>query len=208
MPPMTGGDTPGRVVLVRHGETEWSATGRHTSRTDLELTDRGRAEAAALRPLLAEFDFGLVLTSPMRRSHDTCRLAGLGETAEVDDDLREWGYGEYEGLTTPEIRRTVPGWRVWTHATPGGEPAASVSARADRALARCRPVVEDGRDVALVGHGHMSRVIAARWLGLEAADGELFALNAGSLSVLGYERETPVIELWNRRPPQVDADGP
>jgi broad specificity phosphatase PhoE len=197
---MADGRDHGRIVLVRHGETEWSATGRHTSRTDLALTARGRAEAVALRPVLARFGFGLVLSSPMRRSHETCRLAGLDASVEVEPDLREWDYGEYEGLTTPEIRVSVPAWRVWTHPSPGGETAEAVTTRADRVLGRCRPVLAEGHDVALVGHGHMSRVIAARWLGLGAADGMMFALDAGSVSVLGHERETPVVESWNLRP--------
>lgn len=191
---------PGRIVLVRHGETEWSATGRHTSHTDVPLTEAGRRDAEAIGPALAEFRFGLVLTSPMRRASDTCRLAGLGDVAEVDDNLMEWNYGDYEGLTTPEIRETVTEWRVWTHPTPNGEPVESVTARADRVIDRCGSVVERGDDAALFGHGHMSRVIAARWIGLGAADGQRFALGAGSVSVLDHERESAVIERWNVRP--------
>jgi broad specificity phosphatase PhoE len=191
---------PGKVVLVRHGETEWSASGKHTSHTDLPLLDSGRREAEALAPLLARFTFSLVLSSPMRRALDTCTLGGLGDRVEIDTDLMEWDYGDYEGITTPEIRRTVPGWRVWTHPTPHAETSAAVTSRADRVIARCRPIIDRGEDVSLFGHGHMSRVIAARWLELPAADGRLFALHAGSLSILSQERETPVIELWNYPP--------
>jgi probable phosphoglycerate mutase len=195
---------PGQIVLVRHGETEWSVSGQHTSRTDLPLLDRGRANAEALAPMLERFDFDLVLSSPMQRALETCKLAGLGDGAEIDRDLMEWDYGDYEGITTPEIRKQVPGWRVWTHPSPNAETAEQVGARADRVLDRCRPVLAEGRDVALFGHGHMSRVIAARWIGLAANDGMRFALHAGSLSVLGHERETPVIERWN----QVAAPSP
>jgi broad specificity phosphatase PhoE len=191
---------PGKIVLVRHGETEWSASGKHTSYTDLPLLDSGRREAEALAPLLARFAFFLVLSSPMQRALDTCTLAGLGDQVEIDTDLMEWNYGDYEGISTPEIRRTVPGWRVWTHPTPNAETSDAVASRADRVIARCRPINERGEDVSLFGHGHMSRVIAARWLGLPATDGRLFALHAGSLSILGHERETPVIESWNYAP--------
>jgi probable phosphoglycerate mutase len=191
---------PGQIVLVRHGETEWSLSGQHTSRTDLPLLDPGRAHAEALAPLLEAFDFALVLSSPMQRALDTCKLAGLGDRVEIDRDLMEWDYGDYEGITTPDIRKTVPGWRVWTHPTPNAETAEQVGARADRVLDRCRVIVDAGRDAALFGHGHMSRVIAARWIELAPNDGKLFALHAGSLSVLGHERETPVIERWNQVP--------
>lgn len=191
---------PGKIVLVRHGETEWSRSGQHTSHTDLPLLDSGRRNAEALAPMLARFTFSLVLSSPMQRALDTCRLGGLGDRVEIDRDLMEWDYGDYEGISTPEIRKTVPGWRVWTHPTPNAETASQVGARADRVIARCGPVIERGGDVALFGHGHLSRVLAARWLGLPAADGRLLALHAGSLSVLGHERETPVIELWNYTP--------
>jgi probable phosphoglycerate mutase len=192
--------SPGQIVLVRHGETEWSLSGQHTSHTDLPLLDRGRADAEALGPMLEEFDFALVLSSPMQRALDTCKLAGLGDRVEIDRDLMEWDYGDYEGVTTPDIRKTVPGWRVWTHESPNAETADQVGARADKVLHRCRPIVDQGRDVALFGHGHMSRVVAARWIDLEPSDGMLLALHAGSLSVLGHERETPVIERWNHVP--------
>jgi broad specificity phosphatase PhoE len=191
---------PGKIVLVRHGETEWSASGQHTSRTDLSLLDSGRRHAEALAPVLARFTFSLVLSSPMRRALDTCTLAGLGGQVEIDRDLLEWDYGDYEGISTPEIRKTVPGWEVWTHPTPNAETSDDVASRAYRIIARCRPITDRGADVALFGHGHLSRVLAARWLGLPATDGRLFAMNAGSLSILGHERETPVIEMWNYAP--------
>jgi probable phosphoglycerate mutase len=191
---------PGRIVLVRHGQTEWSASGRHTSHTDVPLTERGRDDASRLGTVLSAYRFDLVLTSPMSRAADTCRLAGLGDVAEVDPALREWDYGDYEGITTAEIRESVPDWMVWTHPMPNGEPAAEVAARADAVLDRSRPVIDGGGDVALFGHGHMSRVIAARWLGLDPAGGRSLGLEAGSVSALGYERETPVIWLWNASP--------
>jgi broad specificity phosphatase PhoE len=177
-----------RIVLVRHGETEWSASGRHTSFTDVELTDAGRAAAEALRGRLSGRDFALVLTSPRRRALDTCELAG------VDDDLVEWDYGDYEGLTTPEIRESDPGWTVWTHATPRGETAAQIGARADRVLARAQEA--DG-DVALFAHGHLLRVLGARWIGLEPQGGALLGLDTAALCELGFERETHVLWLWN-----------
>jgi broad specificity phosphatase PhoE len=197
---MAGEPERGRLVLARHGETEWSASGRHTSRTDLPLVEEGERQAKAMGAALAEFRFALVLTSPMRRALDTARLAGVGDDAEIDDNLMEWGYGDYEGITTPEIRQMVPGWRVFSHPTPNGETPESVGARADRVIERCLPVLERGDDVALFGHGHMSRVIGARWLGLDARDGRLFLLAAGSISVLGWERETRVVDRWNVRP--------
>lgn len=183
-----------RIVLVRHGETEWSAGGCHTSYTDVELTDAGRAAAKALGARLAGREFALVLTSPRRRAIDTCELAGYGKRAEVDDDLVEWDYGEYEGLTTPQIRESVPGWTVWTHESPGGETAAEVGARADRVLERA---ARAGGDVALFAHGHLLRVLGARWIGLEPAGGALLGLDTAALCELGLERETHVLWLWN-----------
>jgi broad specificity phosphatase PhoE len=183
-----------RIVLVRHGETEWSASHRHTSFTDVALTDAGRAAAAALRGRLAGREFALVLTSPRRRALDTCELAGYRERAEVDADLVEWDYGDYEGLTTPQIRESDPGWTVWTHATPRGETAAEVGARADRVLARA---ANAGGDVALFAHGHLLRVLGARWIGLEPQAGALLGLDTAALCELGCERETHVLWLWN-----------
>jgi probable phosphoglycerate mutase len=187
-------DAPGpELWLVRHGPTEWSQVGRHTSVTDLPLLPDGEETARSLKPRLAEVGFDLVLTSPRERARRTAELAGFAD-AEVDADLVEWGYGAYEGLTTPQIRETVPGWTVWTHPAPGGESAAEVAARCDRVVARARTVA--GRTLAFA-HGHSLRVIAARWLGLGPEDGRLFRLDTATVSVLGYERETPVVLRWN-----------
>ncbi|NUT34505.1 MAG: histidine phosphatase family protein [Hamadaea sp.] len=183
------------IVLVRHGQTEWSAAGRHTSVTDLDLTSDGERQAKQLAARLAGRSFGLILRSPRTRARTTAQLAGL-TPAEVDDDLAEWSYGEYEGKTTPQIRERDPGWTIWTGHTPGGETAAQVQARADRLLGRVRPALS-AADVCLVGHGHMLRVITARWLGLPVRDGALFRLETATLSVLGFERETPVLLRWN-----------
>ena len=182
------------VVLVRHGETEWSRSGRHTGRTDVPLTDLGRHQAELLGRRLQGRSFALVLTSPLGRARETCRLAGLGEGALLRDELREWDYGEYEGITTPEIRSRRPDWFLWRDGCPGGETAAEVGARADRVVAELRAA---GGDCAVFGHGHMLRVLAARWLGLPPGEGRLLGLSTAALSVLGYERETPVLWLWN-----------
>ena len=179
--------------LVRHGETAWSREWLHTSVTDVPLTERGIEAARELGARLAGRSFGLVLTSPRARARDTAVLAGFSD-ALVDDDLVEWHYGTYEGISTADIRETVPGWSVWTHPTPGGESAADVGGRIDRVLARVRG--SEG-DALLFGHAHALRVLTARWLGLPSEDGRLFRLDTGSLSVLGYERETPVIRSWN-----------
>src|SRR5690349_19447842 len=159
----------GDVWLVRHGETEWSASGKHTGTTDIPLTEKGEESARELEPRLAGESFELVLTSPMQRARRTAELAGFPD-AEVDKDLVEWGYGDYEGITTPEIRESVPGWTVWTHPTPGGETREEVSERLDRVVGRCREV---SGDVLLVGHGHALRALAARWLGLPVTEGRL-----------------------------------
>jgi broad specificity phosphatase PhoE len=182
------------VLLIRHGDTEWSRSGQHTSRTDLPLLDDGRAAAEALSRRLAGRTFALVLTSPMTRARDTARLAGLAEAAEITDDLRELGYGAYEGLTTAEIRAEQPGWDLWKDGSPEGEPLAEASARADRVIARSSD--GDG-DVALFGHGHILRIIGARWLGLAPEMAASLALNTAALCDLGYERERRVIWLWN-----------
>jgi broad specificity phosphatase PhoE len=183
----------GAVWLVRHGETEWSRDGRHTSVTDVPLTDAGIEAARALGSRLDGHAFGLVLTSPRRRARDTAELAGFPD-ALVDEDLAEWAYGEYEGVTTAEIRASVPGWTVWTHPSPGGESAEDVRVRVDRVIARARAV--DG-DVLLFGHSHCLRALAGRWLGQPVEDGRLYRLDTATLSVLGYERETPVMLRWN-----------
>jgi probable phosphoglycerate mutase len=185
------------VLLLRHGETEWSRDGRHTSTTDVPLTDVGVAQATALRRVVAGRTFALVLVSPMVRARDTARLVGLGDGAEVDPDLSEWDYGEYEGRTTAEIRAERPGWSVWTDGAPGGESPADVARRADRVIDRCRTAAGGEGDVCVVAHAHLLRVLAARWIGLDAADGARLRLDTGTWSVLGYERETPVVLRWN-----------
>jgi broad specificity phosphatase PhoE len=183
-----------QVVLVRHGETEWSRDLRHTGRTDVPLTDRGREEARMLRDSLAASSFTRVLTSPLSRAAETCRLAGLGERAETADALLEWDYGDYEGITTKEIRAGRPGWFLWRDGCPGGETADQVGARVDPLVVELK---EGEGDVALFAHGHVLRVLTARWLGLPPRDGALFALSTATLSVLGFERETAVIRRWN-----------
>jgi probable phosphoglycerate mutase len=180
--------------LARHGETDWSASGRHTGRTDIPLNDNGRRAARRLKEILAGQRFDLVLTSPLQRARETCELAGLASSAQVDDDLREWDYGEYEGITTDEIRRTRPGWNVFADGCPGGESIAEVGRRADRVIARARAV--DGQ-VIVFGHGHSLRVLAARWVDLEPQAGGRFVLETATVSELGWERETAVISRWN-----------
>ena len=182
------------IVVVRHGATEWSATGQHTSRTDLPLNEDGRRNAEWLRARLAGSDFALVLTSPLRRARETCALAGLGEGAEVDDDLKELDYGDYEGRTTAEIREERPGWDVWRDHSPGGETPADAGRRADRVIERA---LAAGSDVAIFGHGHMLRILGARWIELDAAEGGRLALSTGAVSELGFERERRVISAWN-----------
>ena len=184
-------------MLVRHGETEWSRTGKHTGSTDVELTEEGRRQAEALGAELSGRRFALVLTSPLQRAVETCRLAGYGDVAAVRDELREWDYGDYEGRKTVEIREERPGWTLWGDGVPGGESAEEVAARADRVVAELRAL--DG-DAAVFAHGHILRVLAARWLGLEPVAGRLFALDTATVSVLGYERETAVLRMWNKSP--------
>jgi probable phosphoglycerate mutase len=188
---------PHEVILVRHGETEWSGAGKHTGRTDIALTDEGRDQASALGAFLRGRRFTLVLTSPLSRALETCRLAGLGEAAQERAELMEWDYGAYEGRTTAEIREERLGWTLWHDGVPGGETAAEVGDRADRVIAELRAA---GGDAALFAHGHVLRVLAARWLDLAPADGRFFALDTATVSVLGYERETAVIRLWNGKP--------
>jgi probable phosphoglycerate mutase len=183
----------GDVWLVRHGATEWSKSGRHTSTTDLPLLPEGEDEACALVPRLADRDFAVVLTSPRSRARRTAELAGFPD-AEVDDDLVEWGYGSYEGVTTDEIRETAPGWTVWTHPCPGGETSEQVSARLDRVVARCLAV---SGHCLLFGHAHALRALTARWLRLPVSDGRLLRLDTGTISELGHEREEPVVLRWN-----------
>ena len=183
-----------QVYLARHGETEWSLSGQHTGITDIPLTENGRNLAKRLAPVLATERFALVLTSPLERARKTCELAGLGVHAEIDRDLMEWNYGEYEGLTPKQIDAQAPGWMIFTDGCPGGESPAQVSARADRLVARVRSV--EG-DVALFAHGHIFRVFAARWLGLPATAGCHFLLDTATLSILSYYRNLPAIRRWN-----------
>jgi probable phosphoglycerate mutase len=183
-----------QIFLVRHGETEWSRSGQHTSRTDLSLIEEGRERAAAIGEELSGNSFALILTSPLRRARETAELAGLGAEAEILEDLREWDYGSYEGLTTPQIREQNPGWYLWRDGCPDGEQPEAVQQRADRVLARIRAA--DG-DVVAFAHGHILRVIAVRWIGMSVAAGARFALSAGAVSILGFERETEVIWRWN-----------
>ena len=188
-------DDQAELWLVRHGETEWSRSGQHTGRTDIPLTDAGRAQAAALAPMFAAMHPALVLCSPRRRARDTAELAGL-HVDDVDPDLAEWDYGDYEGRTTADIRRDVPGWTLWTHEVPNGETAAQVGERADRVLKRARAELHDG-PVVLVAHGHISRVIGARWIGLAAEGGSHLALSTAAPSVLGAQYGVPMLHRWN-----------
>jgi broad specificity phosphatase PhoE len=196
----------GELILLRHGETEWSRAGRHTGRTDLPLTAAGEAAAAALAPALAARSIRAAFTSPAQRAVRTAALAGLSG-AKQDPDLWEWDYGGYEGRTTADIRTERPGWYLWRDGViPGdaahpGETIAQVAARADAVLGRVRPLLAEG-DVALVSHGHLLRVLTARWLGLEPADGRLFRLDTGTLCTLGTEHGEPVISSWNVPPPR------
>jgi len=182
------------IWLVRHGETEWSASGQHTGRTDIPLTPTGERQAAALGRLLAGRRFALVLSSPLGRARETCRLAGYGDAAAVTDDLREWDYGDYEGRKTADIRKEVPDWTIWAGPVPGGETIGQVSQRTRRVIDRA---VAAGGEAALFAHGHVLRILAATWLGLPPEGGRLLALGTASLSVLGHERETRVISTWN-----------
>ncbi len=181
------------VWLVRHGETEWSRDGRHTSVTDVPLTEDGVAVATSVAGRLAGEPFGLVLTSPRQRARRTAELAGF-PGAHDEPDLVEWDYGDYEGQTTDEIRQRVPGWTVWTHGCPGGESVAQLGSRLDRVVEKVRG---HGGRVLLFGHGHALRALAARWIGQPATDGRFFRLDTATVSTLGYERETPVVLRWN-----------
>ena len=180
------------VVVVRHGETEWSRTGRHTGRSDIPLTENGERQARAVGEALRGREFALVVSSPLIRARETARLAGF--EPELRDDLAEWDYGEYDGLTTPQIREQVPDWTIWGYGAVGGESVEQLAARADRVVAELLAV--DG-DVLVFSHGHFLRVLTARWLELGAANGRLFALDSGTLSTLGFERDQRVIRSWN-----------
>jgi len=189
----------GHVVLVRHGETEWSRDGRHTGRTNIPLTTEGQRKATALAQPLRAWQFALVLSSPLRRALETCRLAGYGATAQVRPDLMEWDYGRYEGLTSRQIAEQNPGWSLWRDGGPDGETPADVGRRVDRVIAQVRQVAGD---VLIFAHGHVLRVLAARWLDEPPAGGRHYALQTAALSVLGYEHEDPVISRWNLPEPE------
>jgi len=184
----------GEIWLIRHSETEWALTGQHTGHTDIPLTERGRREAVLLGNRLQGHPFARVFTSPLSRAADTCRLAGFGEIAEEDPDLEEWDYGEYEGKTTAELRQDQPDWTIWNAPVRGGESAAQVGVRVDRVIARVSGVPGY---VALFAHGHVLRILAARWIGLPASGGARLALDTASISRLGTEHGTPVIVRWN-----------
>ena len=186
-----------RVLILRHGETEWSSSGRHTGRTDIALSSQGEANASRLASVLAGIHLSRVFSSPRRRALRTCELAGLGAVRVVDPDLAEWDYGDYEGLLTAEIELRRPGWRLFRDGCPGGESAADVSSRADRVIARLRAL--DGV-IAVFSHGHFSRVLAARWVGSGLGLGEHLLLDTASLGVLSFEHnnpDSPVIARWN-----------
>ncbi|WP_280233581.1 acid phosphatase [Nocardia cyriacigeorgica] len=189
-----------RLVLLRHGETTWSSQRRHTGNTDLPLTELGERQALAARALLTGVDLRdpLVFTSPRKRARHTAELAGLGDGV-IDDDLREWDYGDYEGRTTAQIRESAPGWTIWTGAVPGGESAEQVTARADRVLGRVEPRLAE-RDVVLVGHGHFSRALIARWCQFDIREGRRFAMSTGAVSVLGYDHDARTVRAHNLVP--------
>jgi len=182
------------VIAIRHGETEWSLNGRHTGTTDIPLTDNGRRLAELLRPALSGRAFALVLVSPLQRARDTCELAGVAARAIIEPDLVEWDYGKYEGLTPKEIDRQAPGWLIFRDGCPGGETPEQVGARADRVIARARAA--EG-DVALFAHGHVLRVLVARWLRLPPGAGQHFLLDTGTLSVLAHYHGIPALKTWN-----------
>ncbi len=199
-------------MILRHGETAWSVSGQHTGRTDIALTENGRAAARALAPHLAGHQFGLVVCSPLRRARDTAQLAGLRPDV-FSEDLLEWDYGGFEGRTTSQIRQDTgdPDWVIWNaHVPPGstpGEQPEDVAVRCRRVIERCGPYLDRGENVALVAHGHLLRILTATWLDLDPRDGRLFALNTGTVSMLGFERRQHVIELWNAAGLPVPAPG-
>ena len=192
--PEAGGRAPTWLVVVRHGETEWSQSGRHTGRTDIPLTDRGRQQAASLGRALRGRTFSRVLSSPLERALDTCRLAGYSDRVEVVDDLREWDYGAYEGRTRVEIAAQIPGWTVWTHPIVDGESLTALGRRTDRVLATALPI---GGDVLVFAHGHILRVLAARWIEQAPILGSRLELGTASISELGWEQDRRTIEAWN-----------
>jgi broad specificity phosphatase PhoE len=181
--------------LIRHGETEWSLSGAHTSRTDIPLTERGKDRAQKIRDYLRGKSFSMVLSSPMQRARETCRIAGFGDVAQIDDDLKEWDYGVYEGRTTKDIQKEIPGWSVWTNPIIGGETMDQVAVRANRVIARAEA---KGGNVALFAHAHILRILAAGWIQSPPVMGSRLALGTGAVSTLGFEHETRVITMWNR----------
>ncbi|HEY0163691.1 MAG TPA: histidine phosphatase family protein [Edaphobacter sp.] len=187
-----------QLWLIRHGETEWSLSGQHTSRTDISLTDEGRRRAEILRDYLKKTVFNAVFTSPMQRARETCAIAGFGDRAVIENGLKEWDYGVYEGKTTPQIRQEIPGWNVWKDPIIEGETAEQVGERADAVIERALAASPAGGRVALFAHAHILRILTARWLRLEARQGSLFILGTGSVSVMGWERETRVVASLNR----------
>ena len=186
-----------RIYVVRHGETEWTLSGQHTGVTDIPLTENGRKTAKLWQQVLAKESFALVLTSPLLRARETCELSGLGDKAEIDRDLVEWNYGEYEGLTPLQIHEKAPNWMIFADGAPGGETPAQVGVRVDRVIAKVRAA--EG-NVAVFAHGHFLRVLAARWLSLSPTDGRHFLLDPGTLSILSYYRDVPAIWRWNTQP--------
>jgi broad specificity phosphatase PhoE len=182
------------VYLIRHGETEWAKNGRHTGRSDIPLTDAGREQAGFLLPIFDDVKFARILSSPLQRALETAKLAGLSPSVELDEELLEWDYGDYEGLTTKQIRERVSDWSIWTHLCPNGETIGQVSQRADRVVARLRSI---SGNVAIFSHGHFLRILVSRWIGLSADHGSRFLLGTSTLSILGYENEVPVIKTWN-----------
>lgn len=190
------GPGTGEALLVRHAETEWTLSAQHTGRTDIPLTAAGRLAAAALAPRLAQLTFDLVLVSPLTRARETCELCGLGELAQVREDLLEWNYGDYEGLTSAQIHEQRPAWSLWRDGSPGGETAAEVGARADKVIAE----LAQAQHAAVFSHGHMLRVLGARWIELGPGEGSRLGLAPGSLSLLGYEHGLPILKRWNELP--------
>ena len=182
------------VYVIRHGETEWSLSGQHTGITDIPLTDNGRKKARLLQPALSKKTFSLVLTSPLQRARETCELAGLGQQAEIDQDLLEWNYGEYEGVKSEQIHEKTPGWIVFLHGSPGGEKPEDIARRVDRIITKVRRVKGN---VALFAHGHVLRVLVARWLDLPPQAGRHFLLDTGTLNILSYYRGYPAVKRWN-----------
>lgn len=183
-----------QIYAIRHGETEWSLSGQHTGVTDIPLTENGKRLANLLHPVLAKKSFSLVLTSPLQRAKETCKLSGLGDQAEEDLNLMEWNYGEYEGLTSEQIHKKTPGWLIFTDGAPGGETPEQVGKRADHIIKRAKAATGN---VALFAHGHILRVLVARWIALPAAAGQNFVLDTGTLNILSYYRGSPAVKTWN-----------